>query len=79
MKYTIQLHIAGYASPMGTDVEHHNSLASAREALRQAQREAQRYGAGYDTPLALGYIGHLEDVTDIYPDFKLTLSRKVIV
>jgi hypothetical protein len=76
MKYTIQLHTesGSFSAPDGKDVKHARSRAEIRGLLEQWVDTVTRYG---DAPCsALVWRGHLEDVTDVYPDAEATLGKR---
>lgn len=76
MKYTYQIYVNGYASPEGDDVHHAMSLSELRGILESERDRAERLGAAYESDDMSGganmlvWSGHLEDVTDVYPDFE---------
>lgn len=67
-RYTVQLFVAGYATPDGRDVLYARSLADVADVLLDAHERAERFGAGYEPTSALVWRGAHEDVTDLCPD-----------
>lgn len=82
MKYTCQIYVNGYASPKGDDVHHATSLSELRGILESERDQAKRLGAAYESDDLPGganmlvWIGHLEDVTDMYPGFELVFGPR---
>lgn len=76
MLYTAQLFISGYSLPEPTDVHIFNSIAAAREFLRDEHEHAQRFGAANGPSTLRCWHGRHADVTDIYPDFDLVIGPR---
>ena len=77
MRYTIQLHAdsGNWACPEGTDVRHADSKRGAADWLSDWADTVGRYDDPQCTS-ALVWIGDYEDVTDLYPDFQLTVGPR---
>lgn len=69
MRYTYQHTIAGCAQPGGREVFHADSLKEIKKHTIALHRQAEDWGCAYEPTRALIWIGELDDVTDIYPDF----------
>ena len=82
MKYTYQTYVNGYSSPEGAEVGYATSLTELHGILESERDQAERYGAAYESEDMPGgaqllvWIGHLEDITDIYPDFRLVFGPR---
>lgn len=76
MTYTVQIHIAGYAPALGTDVEHVTTRRLCADVFRFALKEADRAGATIAGSSAFVYVGHHADVTDVYPDGVLDIGPR---
>lgn len=76
--YTVQLHsLSGsFASPWGDDVKHATSRAHVRELVEDWADEHPRIGADRVDAHALVWKGRLDDVTDAYPDWELTVGPR---
>lgn len=72
MLYTLQLfsESGNYASPDGKDCSHHWSKSSVNATFADWGDEQDRYGYRSDA-YARVWRGHIDDVTDAYPDFEL--------
>jgi hypothetical protein len=77
MYVTVQLHsLSGsFASPWGNDVEH-STMAQANDLLRDWSDEHARIGSDRTDAHALVWVGHHDDVTDLYPDWEFTLGPR---
>lgn len=75
-RYTFQTIIAGYALPGGHEVHHATSKGRIADYLLADHLEAERYGAGYEPSEALIWIGHHNDITDIYPDLRAVIGPR---
>lgn len=78
MLYTLQLHSesGNWASPSGTDsLSHHWSRDSVESTFDNWADTVGRYDARQDAT-GLVWKGHHDDVTDLYPDFQLTLGPR---
>lgn len=62
-----------YALPDGKDVEHFASIQDAKDTLWRRSDFDPFYPCVEDSEM-LCYFGELEDVTDIYPDFRLYIG-----
>lgn len=76
MAYTIQVFVAGYGHPDGRDVVYVNNLRDAKFHLSAYHEEAEQVGAGYEPSTAYLWKGEHKDVTDMYPDFVLTMGPR---
>ena len=82
MKYTYQPFINGYGFPEGRNVLYADSITELKGYLDMEKRQAERLGAAYESEDMPGgaqlrvWIGHLEDVTDVYPDFELVFGPR---
>ena len=76
--YTIQLHsLSGsFASPWGNDVRHASSLSKVHGLLEDWADAHCTVGAEATDAHALVWYGEHEDVTDLYPDFELTIGPR---
>jgi hypothetical protein len=74
IKYTMQTFISGYSLPDGDDVTHHRTKQACNTQLRYEHDEAYNYGAAYGPSEAFVWLGKLDDVTDVYPDFIITMG-----
>jgi hypothetical protein len=78
VKYTIQLHAdsGNWAYPQSDDVRHANSKQEAANFLTDWADTVGRY---YDERCATALVwrGHLDDVTDVYPDYELMLGPRL--
>lgn len=78
MKYTLQLHAdsGNWACPEPTDVRY---AYSKREAAGLLEDWADTVGRLDDERCASALVwrGHLEDVTDAYPDWQLVLGPRM--
>lgn len=75
-KYTVQFHIAGYATPDGNDVMYADSIAAIKHALQRWHGDAEQVGAGYEPSEALVWQGEIENVTDQYPDYQAIIGPR---
>ena len=76
MKITAQFFASGYADPQGDDVEHFKSFKDAKDALwRRSDFDPYYPCVGDDATMRL-WVGTLDDVTDVYPDFELTIGPR---
>jgi hypothetical protein len=78
MKYTVQLHAdsGNWACPQPDDVRHAYSKQQAADLLTDWAETVGRYD-DERCASALVWCGHLDDVTDAYPDFELTLGPRL--
>ena len=76
--YTVQLNsLSGsFASPWGNDVRHACGLSDVRETLQDWADEHDTVGAERTDAHALVWHGTHDDVTDLYPDFELTIGPR---
>jgi len=74
---TVQLHsLSGnFASPWGTDVST-GTIGEAYELLRDWADQHDRLGAEPTDAHALVWKGRIDDVTDCYPDWELTVGPR---
>ena len=80
MKLTIQTHsLSGsFAFPSGEQSLHHvSSKKDAASVLADWADEHPRIGADQLDAHCLVWVGHHEDVTDLYPDWELTLGPRL--
>ncbi len=70
MKYTYQTHSesGSFAPPEGRDVEHANSKDELDSALNGWKYVHGTVGSDPEAACLIVWFGHLDDVTDIYPD-----------
>lgn len=78
MRYTFQTvsESGSFAFPNGTDVRHASSLRDLRWFLDSWMDEHDRVGSDSRDAHLMVWRGHLEDVTDQYPDFELRLGPR---
>lgn len=78
MHCTIQLNsLSGsFASPSGTDVIRCATISDARAELDDWADEHSRFGADRSDAHALVWVGHHVDITDLYPDWELTIGPR---
>jgi len=77
MKVTAQYFGANLSSPEGTDVEHFESIQSARKAfLSRADFDPQYPCQEEESSEILLWKGVLDDVTDYYPDYRLCIGSR---
>lgn len=76
--YTVQFHSASgsFASPWGTDVKHFDNLRGVRDGLEDWSDQHALVGSERTDAHALVYAGHHEDVTDLYPEFELSVGPR---
>lgn len=78
MKLTVQTHAdsGNWANPDGTqDLSLVDSLSAAKDVLWDWAEEVDRYDSPQDA-YAYVWCGHHDDVTDLYPDWKLTVGPR---
>jgi hypothetical protein len=78
MKYTVQLHAdsGNWACPDATDVHHVHSRDAVNGILEDWSDTVGRMD-DERCASALVWKGHLDDVTDAYPDFQLVLGPRM--
>ena len=80
MLYTVQTHsLSGsFAHPYGDQSLHHvSSRAAVADILQDWADQHPRVGADERDAHCLVWVGHHADVTDLYPDWELTLGPKM--
>ena len=76
MKVTAQFFYgACYTSPSGVDVEHFDRLSDVLDTLYCRYTDNRRYPC-LDNCEALIFVGHLDDVTDVYPAYTAYFGPK---
>ena len=78
MPYTIQLHsLSGcFSTPWGTDVKHARTMVDVHDELHYWADQHPHVGADRCDAHALVWKGTIDDVTDAYPDFELTMGPR---
>ena len=69
MKVTAQFFYGiGYASPSGTDVEHFFSLSDVLDTLYFRYHDKIHFPCVEECEAQI-FVGHINDVSDVYPDY----------
>jgi hypothetical protein len=80
MKLTVQTHSqsGSFACPNGRQsLRHVYSKSDAADVLIDWADQHPRIGSDEQDATALVWVGHLDDVTDQYPDWELTLGPRL--